>query len=339
MKKFIFTSLVISVALFSSCSKYGYVQLKYPTPPPVYLPEGIHTLAIVNRSLVKKEDKQNSVIDAIINGKIAGSDKLASDECLKGVFDRINGYRDINIVIPSQTRLYGTGTRQTPEILDWNLVKQICDSTKADALLVLESFNSSSDVILATVTNQINNVLNGNPVNVAPPSQIRMNVISFWRLYDPIYKKIIDQYQTSSYLTFDAGSSSIPVPPPDALSKTAYAAGQEYIERFLPGYYFVKRDMYKRGKGSSKQKFLAAFRHSEVADWNGAIPIWEELAKNSRRKNAGRACVDLAVAYEVLGKTDTALMWAKKAYEDYGNKVGRDYANKLKYRVNIENGK
>ena len=34
-----------------------------------------------------------------------------------------------------------------------------------------------------------------------------------------------------------------------------------------------------------------------------------------------------------------ALKEAKKAYEDYGNKVGRDYANKLKYRVNIENGK
>jgi hypothetical protein len=332
MKKYYFL-LAIASAIFSGCSKYGYVSLKYPTAPYAALPENVHNIAIVNRSLTKKDNK-NPIKEAILTGEIAGSDKRASDECIKGVFDRINGWRDINILIPAHTRLYGTGTRETPELLGWNVVKSICDSTKADVLLVLETFDSNSDILVSNVTNQINAVINGSTTPPPPVQQVRMNVVSFWRLYDPFTQKIIDEYKTTSYLTFDGGPLSIP--PPDALPKTAYAAGQEYIQRFLPGYYYVKREMYKRGKKSEKQQFKMAFRRSEVANWQGASEVWLELTKSKNRKNAGRACLNMAVACEVLGKTDEALTWAKKAYEDYGNKLGREYANNLKYRANYE---
>lgn len=332
MKKLLFLLFTASLAL-QSCSKYGSVSLKYPTAPQAILPEGVHTLAIVNRSLTKKDD-HSSVIESVISGEVAGSDKLASDECLKGVFGRINGWRDISVVIPARTRLYGTGTRETPEILDWKMVKQICDSAKADVLLVLETFDSNSNLLANVVNDGVNAVVSGTPV--APSRQIRMNVQCFWRLYDPVEQKIIDQYQSTSYMTFNAGSGPLPVPPPDALPKTAYQAGEEYIQRFLPSYYYVRREMYKRGKGKDKQQFLAAFRHSEVADWEGALPIWQELAKSSNRKNAGRACLDVAVAYEVLGKTNDAIAWAKKAYEDYGNKLARDYQGQLSYRLRME---
>lgn len=326
--------LLITIIISSGCNKYGFVKLKYPTMPETILPEDIHTIAIVNRSLTQKEDKKNSIIESIATGEIAGSDKQASNECIRGVSERINGWRQISIVIPATTNLYGTGTREIPELLDWKRVKQICDSTKADALLVLESFDSNSDIILSNLTNQVNAVISGN--NVAPPSnQVRMNVVSFWRLYDPINKKIIDQYQSTNYLTFDV-SGPLSIPPPEALPQTAYSAGEQYIQRFLPGYYYVKRDMYKRGKGSDKNQFLAAFRRSEVADWEGASQIWAQLANSKNRTNAGRACLDMAVACEVLGKTQLALEWAKKSYTDYGNKLGRDYANVLKNRLQME---
>ncbi|MCW3083955.1 MAG: hypothetical protein JWP12_1321 [Bacteroidetes bacterium] len=329
MKKILVGSLLAAI-LFSGCSKYGNVQLKYPTAPLVFLPSTIHSIAIVNRSLTKKED-HSSVIESVISGEVAGSDKLASDECLKGVFDRINGWRQLNVVIPAKTRLYGTGTRETPELLDWKTVKQICDSTKTDALLVLETFDSNSDLISSAITNGVNAVVNGTAPSPAV-NQIRMNVICFWRMYDPVNQKIVDQYQSTSYLTFDGTR----VPPPEALPQTAYQAGKEYIQRFLPNYYYVRREMYKRGKGRDKQAFLAAFRKSEVADWEAAMAAWQELAKSNNRKNAGRACLDVAVSYEVLGKIDQALIWAKKAYEDYGNKMARTYQNELSYRIRFE---
>jgi tetratricopeptide (TPR) repeat protein len=124
--------------------------------------------------------------------------------------------------------------------------------------------------------------------------------------------------------------------PPDALPNAAYDAGQEYIQRFLPSYYTVRRDMYKKGKGASKEEFLAAFRRAEVANWQGAIDAWTEILKHTTRKNAGRACLDIAVSYEVLGKTDLALQWAQKAYQEYGDDLARTYAKTLLARKNIE---
>jgi len=332
MKRYYFLLLLIASALFSSCSKYGYVNLKYPTAPNAVLPNNIHNIVVINRSLPPKE-KNNSMAEAVMSGEIAGSDKKASDECLKGVFDRMNGWQGISIIIPSHSRRYGTGTREVPEVLTWDVVKSICDSSKADALLVLETFDSNSDLLLSNVSNQIGAVISGQ--SPPPPvRQARMNVLSYWRLYDPSVQKIIDASQSTKYLNFDLGV--LPIPPPEALPQTAYAAGQEYIERFLPGYYTVKRDMYKRGKGQEKQQFKAGFRKSEVSNWEGAMETWTPLTKSNNRKNAGRACVNMAVACEVLGKTNEAFQWAKKAYEDYGNSVGREYANKLKYRLNLE---
>ena len=309
MKKYYFL-LIIASTLFSSCSKYGYVSLKYPTAPYAVLPDNIHNIAVVNRSLTKKENKK-PIIDAILTGEIGGSDKEASDEAIKGVFDRINGWRHISIIIPPHTRLYGTGTRETPEILDWKVVKSICDSSNADALLVLENFDSNSGIVADNINNQVNAVLTGN----APPRpivQVRMNVESFWRLYDPSTQKIIDEYKSTNFINYDGGVLAIP--PPEALLQTAYASGEQYIQRFLPGYYYVKREMFKRGKGSEKYEFLKGFRRSEVADWQGASEVWLELTKSKRRKNAGRACLDMAVACEVLGKTNDAFMWARPHY-------------------------
>lgn len=335
--KYKFYLLLLLSIFATSCSKYGYVQLKYPTTPNAILPENIKTIAIVNRSLSPKDDKNkgNAITEAILTGEIAGSDKLASDECIKAVFDRFNGYRGVSIVFPTTSRLIGTGTRLTPDPLDWNRVKNICDSTKADALLVLEMFDSNSDLLLSGLNNQINNVISGTLEVPKPNNQIRMNVISYWRMYDPKNQKIIDQYQTNNFMTFNS-SGILNLPPPEALPQTAYTSGEQYVDRFLPGYYYVKRDMYKRGKGSFKKQFKTAFRKSEVANWEGAAEVWTNIAKNASPKNAGRACLNLAVAYEVLGKTEEAFAWAKKSYEDYGNKLGREYANKLKYRLNVE---
>lgn len=330
-----FTSLLLVAILFSSCSKYGFVRLKYPNEPAMYLPDNIKTIAIVNRCLSPKESNTNNVAEAILTGEIAGSDKLASDECLKAIYDRFNGHQGISVVFPAKTRLMGTGSRVTPDILDWKIVQQICDSTKADALLVLEMFDSNSDLLASAVNNQLNSVLAGATGTTAPPSQIRMNVVAYWRMYDPVNKKIIDQYQSTNYLTFNTGGV-LNLPPPEALPQTAYAAGEQYIYRFLPSYYYVKRDLYKKGKGAFKEQFKAGFRKSEVANWKGAYDVWLDIAQKSSGKNAGRACLNLAVACEVLGKTDEALAWAKKSYEDYGNKLGRDYANVLKYRINVE---
>ncbi|HPF00463.1 MAG TPA: hypothetical protein PKY63_07345, partial [Bacteroidales bacterium] len=96
MKKLLLPLLII-IVLSSSCSKWGWVTLQYPNPPQLTLSDNIKTIAIVNRSLVKQDDKNKNILETVASAEVAGSDKLASDECIKAVFDRMNGWSDISI--------------------------------------------------------------------------------------------------------------------------------------------------------------------------------------------------------------------------------------------------
>ncbi|MBD0833135.1 DUF6340 family protein [Aestuariibaculum sediminum] len=334
MKNIYFLVVVIVMLSLLSCGSSGYVHLNYPQEPIVMLPENVSNVVLVNRSLTKEEDKNAQTMEAITTGEIMGSDRIASDEAMKGVFDGIHNKSHIQIIMPDTLRLYGTGTRATPDLLSWNKVSEICESSNADVLLVLENFDSNSDLIRSAVVDQVNSVITtGKPSNRIPTGA-RVNVKSYWRLYDPYSKSIIDQFQQTHYMNFDLVNG---IPPINALGETAYAAGLDYINRFLPSYYRVKRDMYKKGKGREKNMFAAGWRSAEVAKWNEAISIWKDLINaNPRSKSAGRAAHNIAVSYEVLGDTDMALQWAQRAYRDYGDKVSRNYAKILLRRQRVE---
>jgi hypothetical protein len=325
--------IVLLIALVGSgCSKYGYVSLSYPVEPALYLPDEIHSIAVVNRSLTPEEEQDAKVFEAILTTEI-GSDFLASDACIKGVYDAIALLPETELVIPAEVRMPGTGTRELPELLEWDLVAKICREEGADALLVLENFDSNTDLLARTATEQVSSLIASGQLKSTPPSEIRMNVAAYWRLYDPLTRRIIDQYQHSSHMVFPLEAG---IPPPDALPRTAYDAGSAYIQRYLPGSYQVKRKLYRRTGGAAKQQFKAGYRRTEVANWNGAVELWEPLTGNPKRKTAGRACLNMAVANEVLGHTEPALDWSKKSYELYRDKLGRDYSKILIRRKNIE---
>ncbi len=333
MKNFnLFLLTVIAISLVS-CASSGYVNLNYPQEPAMLLPEGINNIAVVNRSLTKEEDKSNKTLESIATGEIAGSDKLASDDALKGIFDGLRNSHHLTVKMPSTTRLEGTGTRVTPELLDWDQVRTICNETGADVLLVLENFDSNTDFVLNNVVEQVSSVLQTGKTSGRIPRRARVNIKSYWRLYDPVSNTIIDQFQQNYYTEIDVLSSAIPF---SSLSEVAYSSGMDYAGRFLPSYYSVRRDMYKKGKGRDKNAFHAGWRRTEVANWKDAIAIWTDIANDRTSKSAGRAAYNIAVAHEVLGDTDLALQWARKSYEDYGDKMARDYAKVLLNRQRLE---
>lgn len=331
-------SLILAVLItltVTGCSKYGYVSLTYPIEPEVYLPGNVHSIAIVNRSLTTEDEKDAKVFEAIISTEI-GSDFLASDACVKGVYDAITQLPETELVIPAEFRMHGTGTQEIPDLLEWDQVEEICTIEGADVLLVLETFDSNTDLLAKTATEQISSIMNTGRPKSSPPSEVKMNISAYWRLYDPDTRRIVDQYQYSSYTSFPTIGG---VPPPDALPRSAYSAGLAYIDRYLPGSYRVKRQLYKRTSGPAKQKFKAGYRRTEVANWEGAMELWGELTDDPKPKTAGRACLNMAVSNEVRGQTAPALDWAQKSYELYNNKLGRNYAKILLRRKRIEGEK
>ena len=325
--------IAILVALAATgCSRYGYVSLSYPIEPEAYLPENVHSIAIVNRSITPEEAKDAKVFEAIVTTEI-GSDYLASDACVKGVYDAIANLPETELVIPAELRMPGSGTREIPDMLEWDQVEEICRKEGADLLLVLETFDSNTDLLVKTTTEQISSIITTGKPKPTPPSEVTLNVAAYWRLYDPGTRQIADQYQHNSYMTFNTYGG---VPPPEALPRTAYDAGRAYIDRYLPGAYRVKRKLYKRTSGEARHQFKAGFRRTEVANWAGAIELWEILTEHPKRKTAGRACLNMAVSNEVLGHTGPALDWAQRSYELHNDKLGRDYSKILLRRKQIE---
>ena len=57
---------------------------------------------------------------------------------------------------------------------------------------------------------------------------------------------------------------------------------------------------------------------------------------NAKRRIAGRAAFNIAVAYEVLGDLEKAREWASKSYVEFNEKRGNDYYNILVYRIREE---
>ncbi|MGW9685787.1 DUF6340 family protein [Flagellimonas sp. 2504JD1-5] len=310
----------------ASCASSGYVHLNYPQAPELILPQDIDDIAVVNRSLTKEEDASNKTLESVASGEIMGSDKLASDEAIKGIFDGLQNKGRFRVAIPSELRLAGTGTRLTPDILSWETVNEICEESEADVLLVLENFDSNSDFVLNTAIEQVTSTIQTGKPSGRIPQRARVNVKSYWRLYDPQSKTIIDQFQQTYLMNFDLSNGVIPF---TALPETAYESGLAYSRRFFPGFYRVRRDMYKKGKGRDKYQFEIGWRRTEVANWTEAIEIWSEIANNTSSKSAGRAAYNIAVAHEVLGNTDMALQWAQRSYQDYGDRMARDYAKIL----------
>ena len=308
------------------CSRYGYVSVSYPVPPVTALPEDVQSLTIVNRSLAPEQGKDEGIVEAILTGEVAGSDRLASDECIRGVYDAIVALDNTTLVIPSRLRLYGTGTREMPDLLAWEEVQRICEKEGADALLVLETFDTNSDLLVSAAREQVSAILSTGSPQPVGPGQVNVNVVSNWRLYDPARKEIIDQYQHQSYMSFDARAGILP---PTALPEAAYASGSSYIQRYLPTYDRVRRTLYKRTSGSAKRQFKAGYRRAEVANWTGAMEVWVDLTEHRKRKTAGRACLNMAVANEVLGNVDDALGWAQRSYEFHDDKLGRSYSKVL----------
>ncbi|NLO70206.1 MAG: hypothetical protein GX102_04535 [Porphyromonadaceae bacterium] len=316
--------LILVAITFIGCSQYGYVGLNYPAKPELYFPDNTSKIAVVNRSNASSENSEMSMAESIATGEIAGSDEKAATKAISGVYDGIHGKDGITIVTPD-TKLYGTGTRKMPDPLDWQTVTSICNKTNSDLLISLEIFDSNTD-IAERVAGGVAVILSGGIPRI--PTNTKANLFTFWKIYDPATKRIIDQFSSERNFVHTLGS--------DALGAAAYDVGQEFIYRFLPGQIMVNRMFYKKGKKESKAVFQVAYRRTQVANWENAIQDWEYVVETGSIRNKGRACLNIAVAYEVLGNTKEALTWAKRSFEDYGEKLGREYYRILQDRMNLE---
>ena len=337
MKKKPLLPLLLFIAIIlQSCSAVGWVKFNVPVPPEVAVPEHIEHVGVVNRSLASQEKggKTLNVVEGVLSGEGVHEDRNASIACVRGAEVQLNMDRLVTATLLDSANLTSAGTGVMPLPLTWDEVNRICSESGTDGLLVLEVFDSDQ---LGSVTN--NAVTNLTTIAAtggkAPPprpvtSNSRIFVKMAWRLYDNKEQMIIDEVRISdkfgvSSHPYDLGEFA----KRDALEQSGYIAGRSYADRFLPGKVRLRRDMYKR-KGP---EMAMAWRSVVVNDWDEAIATWQSVADHPKRKVGGRACYNLAVAYEYKGDLNLAIEWAQKAYKQYGEKRAASYVRILRRRL------
>jgi len=334
MKSKILNIVLIFAITFFSC-KTSSVSIQVLEPADINVPLNIKSLAAINRSLPAKGEGFNNVVEGVVTGEGLFVDKDASRRTIDGLGNALTSSPRFTIKVPTNINLKGTGTAEWPIPIEWNQVEKICKENNADALLVLETFDSNASHNVTSKTNT--KTVEGKQVSYLEfYAHLGIAINAGWRIYEPKQKRIIDQNVYVDAMNWDQKGTTekeaiahLPSQR-NATMDAGYFAGQQYAKRISPTWVNVSRMYYIKGNDALKNAKLKV----RVNKWNDAAELWQNALKDPNQKVAGRAAYNLALASEMDGKLVLAIEWAKKAYSDYGNKAGRSYTNVLYKRLN-----
>lgn len=329
-------SAVFLISLLSSCGSTSHVSMEVLVPAQINLPKHIKKVGVLNRSLPAKGQWVSNVLEGFISGESIMADKDASNNCTMGLVDILNKNPRLGAQLVTSTKLKGTGTREWPDALAWTTVDSLCKNYNVDAIICLETFDS--DVLFTTGKNLVKTTINSVDTSVYEFfSDLKINVNAGWRIYDNVEKNQVDQnlfvdekgWLTKGW-TADEALKKLPSKR-DAIDGAGLFAGQQYGIRISPTWTNVYRSYFTKGK--KQEGFKQAKQWVKQQNWEQATNIWTNITKTTDAKNVGRAYYNLAVASEVEGDLETALTYATKASEVYGNKQAKYYKTVLSNRI------
>jgi len=325
---------LLSVNIFLNSCATSSIGVQVLIPADITVPQHIQKVAVINHSLPAKENQKWNIIEGIFTGESIFGDREGAENCMSGLVNQLNSGPRFKAALVSNMDLRGTGTRQFPTPIDWNIVDGICKSMDVDALIALETFDSDFNYKKYT-RNVTKKVENQDITVVEHYADMQVNVNAGWRIYDNTTKQIIDEKAFIDNKVFtakgnDPNNALANLPQKrNAVNQAAVYAGSRFGVRISPAWRYENRQYYI-GKAN---EFKQTRKYVEHNDWDMAIKIWEGMTTNPDTKIGGRACFNLGIAYEMKGDFETALAWMKKAYYDYNLKAASQYINILNRRI------
>jgi hypothetical protein len=334
MKKLkLFLLMGLTYMVFSSSA---WVNLTLVRPSELVIPDYIQSIALIDRT--KQEQTKQNKTEQILTGEAYRQDEQAVFQLGEGFIEACSGTKRF-ITVRTAEKFTSDGTKSTfPAPLDWETVTGLCDKHQTDALLSIEIFDT--DFILTNNPVKLETREEGGRMVTRPVFRANgVAVINMGiRLYDATNRVILDEYQTSHRMNFNAESATLQgainamLDKVEATKQASFESGFTYGERITPTYYQVTRYFFdKPGKVLG-----AGVRYSKVGDWKNAIEEWTKVVNNGKMKHAGRAAFNIAVGYEVLGDMDRAKEWAARSYTQFQEKDADEYYKQLCNRINEE---
>lgn len=336
MKKTLKLLVLIAVVMLSSCM--SSTVLNVIKPADVHVPSEITTFAVIQRNEARKGEKLAKRLEGVFSGEGIGMDKRSANYALRGLILQLSKSPRFMVKEAHTTeQLYGTGTRNMAEPLDWHLVQEICETNNSDALIVVEAFDSdiSRNVNYRDVTKTVSG---GQVTERVYNSKLTVSVEVGWRIYYPKSQVIVDNYNHERTNSRSASGSTELIsngnlPRKEAVVKlTARQLGEDYGRRISPSRVNLRRSYY----GSGNYVFKKGQQKVVEKNYDAAIDIWlNQFETTLKQKTKGKSAYNLAVAYEVKSDYENAIYWAEQAIQNR-NKKARKYLVLLRERVEEE---
>lgn len=268
-------------------------------PAEIAIPADLDSIIVVNRTKPESTGtKVGNVVEGILSGEAIIGDQYGVNKTmtylLKGLHDndRLTVMHGEPVML---TNVNGTFEYNIPiksEVLD-SLAKEY----DADGILALEFFDSDRT---------------GSGSSGTAASYVR----SYWRLYYPVSKEIVDGIELNTYGRSTYEYISILPAGYSSVSRGGIEAADRYIRRIIPSSYNEGRMYYIKGCDELK---LAA-EYIKIGEWERAKFTLEEGTQQSYSpKVLGRLAYNLGVVNEQLDDLDKALSWAVKSTETGNN--------------------
>jgi hypothetical protein len=158
MKRFFPLTTVSLLFLFflSACSAVREMEVHVPKPTLIPLPTDVKRLVLVDRS----QGNAVTAIEGILTGEMVGVDKQLAQECLTALVNPFLTYSTVQVSRhPDRLKSAVSSSTGFGAPMTWSQLKEIAASTQADAVLVLEYFDSDFTIRNAGSANKVGVVL------------------------------------------------------------------------------------------------------------------------------------------------------------------------------------
>jgi hypothetical protein len=307
-------------------------------PSQIVLPDDIKVLALMDRS--KPEKGFATFMEGVFSGEDLGQDREGRRLALQNLTNTLTRTPTLQV---KGTGLEYTGSKngkQMPPPLNWSEVESICKRYGADAVVALESFDSSSDLSYSQSSYKSKQKDGTEIIKYTHTARRNLRVYMGWRVYDLKLRVVVDENTVSEYDedtatgdTQDRARTNLRSQL-SAMRDLAAKAGSKYGQRIAPVWVNVSRTYYNTAKGSDQSAMEQAHRLTQAGKWDEAAEIWNDLLSSARDpKTKGKAAHNIAIAAERNGNLKTAEDWASKAYTQYGNKASQSYVYVIQQRI------
>ena len=319
MKFRLLPSLLIGIILlFQNCQPLTSIQIETIVPAKIDFPGNYNKIVFIN---LETDINNDNKIDTLLYN-------IITDEMNLGFLDAIQMSAGIDTSdyfyvkgFPDKEKLYKLDT------ISWKYLERLSENSNADIFIVLDSLSLSMQSEIISDYYSI-------PTEYYKYRELSIN--AYWSIFDLVDKKRLDYYHYSDTLLWDAiGYSKAEVNHKllgveRSIKETSYFAAKDYASRVFPGwrletrYYFIlgNKDFEKAGKLAKNNK------------WLEASAIWENYIDNIDKEIASRACYNLALASEMMGKYGAAIGWAERSNSIKSKTRTRYYISVLKTRKN-----